>query len=81
MNIKKKPSNITFLSLSCLCLGCPQRPIDPLPLGLGISGAVVVVGITLIIIWKILSLISDTVEYSKFEAEIKEPNWEKVRDF
>lgn len=57
---------------------CPQRPIDPLPLGLGISGAVVVVGITLIIIWKILSLISDRMEYSKFEAEIKEPIWKKA---
>lgn len=67
--------------LHCLCLGCPQRPIDPLPLGLGICGAVVLVGIIIIILWKVLSFIYDTVEYSKYEADIKDPIWEKVRGF
>eukprot|EP00105_Crassostrea_gigas_P040529 XP_019924677.1 PREDICTED: uncharacterized protein LOC105332752 [Crassostrea gigas] len=55
---------------------CHQKPVDSLKIGLGISGAIVLVGVTLIIIWKILSLVYDKVEYSKFETEIKDLIWE-----
>nr|XP_034309795.1 integrin beta pat-3 isoform X2 [Crassostrea gigas] len=56
---------------------CPERPTDSLIIGLGISGAVVLVGLILIFIWKILSFIYDTVEYSRYKADIRDPLWEK----
>nr|XP_034310719.1 integrin beta-6-like isoform X2 [Crassostrea gigas] len=56
---------------------CPQRPTDSLIIGLGISGAVVLVGIILIFFWKILSFIYDTVEYSRYNADTRDPIWEK----
>lgn len=55
--------------------------MDPLTIGLGISGAVFLAGLIIIVIWKILILIYDRAEYSKFEAEIKDPVWEKVKTF
>lgn len=55
--------------------------MDPLTIGLGISGAVFLAGLIIIVIWKILILIYDRAEYSKFEAEIKDPVWEKVNTF
>lgn len=62
-------------------LECPQRPTDSLIIGLGICGAVVLVGIILIFSWKILSFIYDTVEYSRYKADTNDPLWEKVRGF
>lgn len=55
--------------------------MDPLTIGIGISGAVFLAGLIIIVIWKILILIYDRAEYSKFEAEIKDPVWEKVKTF
>lgn len=62
-------------------LECPQRPTDSLKIGLGICGAVVLVGIILIFSWKILSFIYDTVEYSRYKADTNDPLWDKVRGF
>lgn len=62
-------------------LECPQRPTDSPIIGIGISGAVVLVGLILIFIWKILSFIYDTVEYSRYKADTRDPLWEKVRGF
>nr|XP_034310720.1 integrin beta pat-3-like isoform X3 [Crassostrea gigas] len=56
---------------------CSPKPMDPLTIGIGISGAVFLAGLIIIVIWKILILIYDRAEYSKFEAEIKDPVWEK----
>lgn len=72
---KKGFSKATFI-LIFLRSDCHQKPVDSLKIGLGISGAIVLVGVTLIIIWKILSLVYDKVEYSKFETEIKDLIWE-----
>lgn len=62
-----------------LHVGCPQRPIDSIISGLGISGAVVIVGLFLIFFWKTLSFIYDTNEYSRYKAVIRDPIWEKVK--
>lgn len=58
--------------------GCPPGPPDPITIGLGISGAIFIVGILLLVLWKILTMVYDNVEYSRFESEIKNPAWEKV---
>lgn len=50
-------------------------------IGLGIFGVVFFVGLIIIVIWKILILIYDRVEYLKFEVEIKDLVWEKVKIF
>lgn len=47
-------------------------------IGIGIFGVVFFVGLIIIVIWKILILIYDRVEYLKFEVEIKDLVWEKV---
>lgn len=67
--------------MSIVYVECPERPTDSLIIGLGISGAVVLVGLILIFIWKILSFIYDTVEYSRYKADIRDPLWEKVKMF
>lgn len=50
-------------------------------IGIGIFGVVFFVGLIIIVIWKILILIYDRVEYLKFEVEIKDLVWEKVKFF
>lgn len=50
-------------------------------IGIGIFGVVFFVGLIIIVIWKILILIYDRVEYLKFEVEIKDLVWEKVKIF
>lgn len=50
-------------------------------IGIGIFGVVFFVGLIIIVIWKILILIYDRVEYLKFEVEIKDLVWEKVKMF
>lgn len=61
------------------CKGCPPGPADPLTVGLGLSGAIFLVGLLLLLIWKLLTMLYDKMEYSKFESEIQNPAWEKVK--
>lgn len=72
---------LLFKSLYCLRSECLQRPTDLLTIGLATFEVDVLVGVTLIIIWKILLLVYDTVEYSKFKAKIKDLNLKMVREF
>ena len=58
---------------------CPPEPADPLAVGLGVSGAFFLVGIVLLLIWKLLTMLYDSMEYKQFESEITNPVWEKVR--
>lgn len=85
LNIKTKSTflfdHIKVFVMSIVYLGCPPKPTDSLIIGLGISGAVLLVGIILIIFWKIFSFIYDTVEYSRYKADTRDPIWEKVRGF
>lgn len=56
---------------------CPSRPIDAILIGLSISGAVLLAGFILVIIWKILTLLYDNAEYAELESEMKNPIWER----
>eukprot|EP00105_Crassostrea_gigas_P012340 XP_011428304.1 PREDICTED: integrin beta-3 [Crassostrea gigas] len=56
---------------------CPPGPADPVTVGLSVSGAFFLVGIILLLIWKLLTMLYDKLEYSHFETEIKNPVWEK----
>lgn len=62
-----------------LIAGCPPSPPDPLTIGLSLSGAIFLIGLLLLVIWKILTMLYDSMEYSKFESEIQNPAWEQVR--
>ncbi|XP_056008967.1 integrin beta-6-like [Ostrea edulis] len=56
---------------------CPPSPPDPLTIGLSLSGAIFLIGLLLLVIWKILTMLYDSMEYSKFESEIQNPAWEQ----
>lgn len=47
-------------------------------MGLSVSGAFFLVGIILLLIWKLLTMLYDKMEYAHFESEINNPVWEKV---
>ncbi|XP_061185830.1 integrin beta-3-like [Saccostrea echinata] len=56
---------------------CPAGPPNLLLVGLSIAGTILLIGLILLIIWKLLTLLYDHVEFSKFETEIMNPAWEK----
>ncbi|XP_062599946.1 integrin beta pat-3-like [Saccostrea cucullata] len=56
---------------------CPLGPPNPVTIGASVSGAIFLVGLILILIWKLLTMLYDKLEYSKFESEIQNPIWEK----
>ncbi|XP_061185828.1 integrin beta-3-like [Saccostrea echinata] len=56
---------------------CPAGPPNLLLVGLSISGAIFLVGLLLLLLWKLLTMLYDSMEYSRFESEIKDPAWEK----
>ncbi|XP_062600193.1 integrin beta-3-like isoform X2 [Saccostrea cucullata] len=56
---------------------CPAGPPNLLLVGLSIAGAILLIGVILLIIWKLLTTLYDNVEFSKFEKELLNPTWEK----
>lgn len=58
-----------------LFLACPPGPPDATTLALGVSGAIFLVGLLLLLLWKLLTSFLDTMEYKKFETEINDPKW------
>ena len=54
---------------------CPQV-VDILGIVLGVIGAIVAAGITLIILWKIFTTIHDRREFAKFEKERLMAKWD-----
>ncbi|KAK3103362.1 hypothetical protein FSP39_018714 [Pinctada imbricata] len=46
-------------------------------IGVGIAGAILAIGVLLLIIWKLLTMLYDGIEYSKFEREVQNPTWER----
>ena len=54
---------------------CPPGPPDATTLALGVSGAIFAVGLLLLLIWKLLTSLLDTMEYKKFATEINDPKW------
>lgn len=61
-----------------MLIGCPAGSPDPLTIGLSISGAIFLLGLLLLLIWKLLTMLYDNMEYSRFESEIQNPVWERV---
>lgn len=61
-----------------LIKGCPPGSPDPIKIGLSISGAIFLIGLLLLLIWKLLTMLYDSMEYSRFESEIQNPAWERV---
>lgn len=60
-----------------LCLDCPT-PVDPIPIVAGIVGGIVVIGIALLIAFKLFSNYRDKMEYERFQEEEKKRNWTEV---
>lgn len=56
---------------------CPPGSPDPIKIGLSISGAIFLIGLLLLLIWKLLTMLYDSMEYSRFESEIQNPAWER----
>ncbi|XP_063421998.1 integrin beta-1-A-like isoform X1 [Mytilus trossulus] len=54
---------------------CPPGPPDATTLALGVSGAIFLVGLLLLLIWKLLTSCLDGMEYKKFATEINDPKW------
>lgn len=59
---------------------CPPNPPDPLIIGASVSGAVVLIVLLCILIWKLLTMFYDNMEYSKFEHDLKNPAWETIEN-
>lgn len=54
---------------------CPEPPNAPL-IALGVSMSVLIIGITLLVIWKFLISVHDRKEVAKFEAEKAKAKWQ-----
>uniref|UniRef100_K1QAH5 Integrin beta n=1 Tax=Magallana gigas TaxID=29159 RepID=K1QAH5_MAGGI len=59
---------------------CPPGSPDPIKIGLSISGAIFLIGLLLLLIWKLLTMLYDSMEYSRFESEIQNPAWERINE-
>jgi len=53
-------------------------PADPLLIALPVLGGILGVGLLLLVIWKILTLFYDKIEYARFEHEIQNAKWSQV---
>ncbi|KAL0181484.1 hypothetical protein M9458_023890, partial [Cirrhinus mrigala] len=53
---------------------CPEPPNAPL-IALGVCMSVLIIGITLLVIWKFLVSVHDRKEVAKFEAEKAKAKW------
>lgn len=75
--------NVLFISLcpiSCSCLlECPQGP-DILVVLMAVAGAILLLGLVGLLIWKLLVTIHDRREFAKFEEERAKAKWDTVRN-
>lgn len=62
-----------------LCLPeCPKGP-DILVVLLSVMGAILLIGLATLLIWKLLITIHDRKEFAKFEEERARAKWDTVR--
>ena len=59
-------------------LECPPK-LDILGVVLGVIGAIVGLGLLLLVMWKFLTTIHDRREYARFEKERMMAKWDTVR--
>lgn len=57
---------------------CPEGP-DILVVLLAVAGAILLLGLVGLLIWKLLITIHDRREYAKFEEERSKAKWDTVR--
>lgn len=63
----------------CLCLPeCPKGP-DILVVLMSVMGAILLIGLAALLIWKLLITIHDRKEFAKFEEERARAKWDTVR--
>lgn len=55
--------------------------MDIIPIVAGVVAGIVVIGLLLLLLWKILTTIFDRLEYSKFQEDLKNCKWAKVCNF
>lgn len=53
-------------------------PSDPLLIAMPVLAGILGVGLLLLVIWKILTLFYDKIEYARFEHEIQNAKWSQV---
>ena len=56
---------------------CP-KPVNVLAIVLGVIFAIVLIGIILLLIWKLFVTIHDRREFAKFEKERENASWDMV---
>lgn len=65
-------------SLALLCVsGCTEGP-DIVPIVAGVVAGIVLIGLALLLIWKLLMIIHDRREFAKFEKEKMNAKWDTV---
>lgn len=64
-------------TLRCLVLDCPAGP-DIIPIVAGVVAGIVLIGLALLLIWKLLMIIHDRREFAKFEKEKMNAKWDTV---
>lgn len=57
---------------------CPAGP-DIIPIVAGVVAGIVLIGLALLLIWKLLMIIHDRREFAKFEKEKINAKWDMVR--
>lgn len=57
---------------------CPAGP-DIIPIVAGVVAGIVLIGLALLLIWKLLMIIHDRREFAKFEKEKMNAKWDTVR--
>lgn len=60
------------------CSECPEGP-DILVVLLAVAGAILLLGLVALLIWKLLITIHDRREFAKFEEERAKAKWDTVR--
>lgn len=56
---------------------CPTGP-DIIPIVAGVVAGIVLIGLALLLIWKLLMIIHDRREFAKFEKEKMNAKWDTV---
>ena len=64
-------------SAPCLVSDCPAGP-DIIPIVAGVVAGIVLIGLALLLIWKLLMIIHDRREFAKFEKEKMNAKWDTV---
>uniref|UniRef100_A0A8C7KAK6 Integrin beta n=1 Tax=Oncorhynchus kisutch TaxID=8019 RepID=A0A8C7KAK6_ONCKI len=59
---------------------CPAGP-DIIPIVAGVVAGIVLIGLALLLIWKLLMIIHDRREFAKFEKEKMNAKWDTVREW